>query len=448
MTKRLNVSEFIQESPFNHFHLRLLLIGFLLVMFDGYDVAVYGSIVPALMHDWKIGPVEAGAIGSYSLFGMLFGAIVFGMLADRWGRKRVVFLTVLIFSAFTALSGFAAGPATFSAFRFIAGLGLGGILPNAIALLTDYSPMKLRTTIATIVLCGYSLGGILAPLFSILLIPTFGWQSVLWAAAAPLLLLPLAYRYTPESTFVLIRQGRRQELFDLLAKIDPRKPLDRTSVPFEADVSEAKLPLTDLFRDNRGLSTVMFSLAILFHLILGYGLINWLPKLMLETGFDMKSSLTFLIVLQCGAIVGTLVLGRLADKYGSKGVLIPLYLSGAVSMLLLGVNKDPFWMYVLVAIAGAPVVGAQNLVQVYMSQYYPAYVRSTALGTASSIGRIGGMLGPLLGGLLLSLSLPIQSVFMVFAIPGVCSALAITMVRNRHARKPLEPVGAGLDQVR
>jgi AAHS family benzoate transporter-like MFS transporter len=144
--------------------------------------------------------------------------------------------------------------------------------------------------------------------------------------------------------------------------------------------------------------------------------------------------------------VGTLVLGRLADKYGSKAVLIPLYLSGAVSMLLLGVNKDPFWMYVLVAIAGAPVVGAQNLVQVYMSQYYPFYVRSTALGTASSIGRIGGMLGPFLGGLLLSLSLPIQSVFMAFAIPGICSAAAIAMVRSQHAQRRPEPAGASLDQ--
>jgi AAHS family benzoate transporter-like MFS transporter len=446
MTKKLNVSEFIQESRFNHFHLRLLLIGFLLVMFDGYDVAVYGSIVPALMHDWKITPVQAGAIGSYSLFGMLFGAIAFGMLADRWGRKRVVFLTVVIFSTFTALCGFATEPATFSVFRFVAGLGLGGILPNAIALLTDYSPMKQRTTIATIVLCGYSLGGILAPLFSILLIPQFGWQSVLWLAAAPLLLLPLVYRHTPESTFVLIRQGRRQELFDLLARIDPSKAPDRNSEPYEVDTSQAKLPLTDLFRNHRGLSTVMFSLAILFHLILGYGLINWLPKLMLETGFDMKSSLSFLIVLQCGAIVGTLVLGRLADKYGSRRVLIPLYLSGAVAMLLLGINKDPFWMYVLVAIAGAPVVGAQNLVQVYMSQYYPVYVRSTALGTASSVGRIGGMIGPLLGGLLLSFSLPIQSVFMAFAIPGVCSALAIAMVRNRPSEDRQPPLGASLDQ--
>lgn len=448
MTKKLNVSAFIQESRFNHFHLRLLLIGFLLVLFDGYDVAVYGSIVPALMHDWKITPIEAGAIGSYSLFGMLFGAIVFGMMADRLGRKKVVFLTVLIFSVFTALCGFATGPKTFSVFRFIAGLGLGGILPNAIALLTDYSPRKLRTTIATIVLCGYSLGGILAPLLSIFLIPHFGWQSVLWAAAAPLVLLPLAYRMTPESTFVLIRQGRRGELFDLLATVDPTRRIDRDSVPFEPEATDAKLPLVDLFRDNRGLSTVMFSVAILFHLILGYGLINWLPKLMLETGFDMKSSLAFLIVLQCGAIVGTLVLGRLADRYGSKGVLIPLYLSGAVAMLLLGVNKDPFWMYVLVAVAGAPVVGAQNLVQVYMSQYYPAYVRSTALGTASSVGRIGGMMGPLLGGLLLSFSLPIQSVFMAFAIPGVCSALAIAMVRNRHADGRVQPAPAGLDQAR
>lgn len=433
MATRLNISEFIQESRFNAFHLRLSIIGFLLIVFDSYDLAIYGAIVPALMKSWQLTPIQAGAIASYSLIGMLFGAITFGMLADRLGRKKVICTAVIMFSVFTVLCGFASGPTSFSVYRVIAGFGLGGIPVTVIAMLMDFSPLKKRATIATVVLCGYSLGGILAPLLSIPLIPRFGWESVFWVAGVPLLLLPLLFRYTPESTFALIRSGRKAELYTLLAKIDPSRKIDPHSEPYETEKSHAKLPLTDLFRSSRGLSTVMFSVAIIFHLILNYGLVSWLPKLMMENGFDMTSGLKFLIVLHTGAIIGTLVLGRLADKWGIKNLLMPLYLTGTVTMLLLSFNKDPVLLYVLVAVGGAAVVGAQSLVQVYIAQFYPVHARSTALGAIMGLGRIGAILGPLLGGYLLSLSLPISVVFTAFAIPGVCSFLAIAMVQNRYS---------------
>lgn len=447
MTKRLNVSEFIEESRFNSFHLRLLIIGLLLIVFDSYDLAAYGAILPALMKNWNMTPIEAGAIGSYSMFGMLFGAIAFGMVADRFGRKKVICFSVFLFSIFTVLCGFAGGPTSFSVYRVIAGIGLGGIPVTVIAMLMDFSPAKRRATIATAVLCGYSLGGLLAPLVSIPLIPRFGWESVFWLAALPLLLLPLAYRYTPESTFVLIRQGRKAELFKLLTKIDPDRKIERDSEPFEAEKPHARIPLVDLFRDKRALTTIMFSLAIIFHLILNYGLFSWLPKLMMESGFDMTSGLTFLIVLQSGAIVGTLVLGRLADRWGIKNLLIPLYLTGSATMLLLSFNKDPVLLYVLVALGGGVVVGAQSLVQVYIARYYPVYARSTALGAIMGIARIGAILGPLLGGLVLSMSHSIQSVFMAFAVPGVCSALTIAMVQNRYSADRSQSERAGIDPV-
>ncbi|QIL79428.1 aromatic acid/H+ symport family MFS transporter [Diaphorobacter sp. HDW4A] len=431
MATRLNITEFIQESGFNAFHLRLAFIGFLLIVFDSYDLAIYGAIVPALMESWKLTPIQTGAIASYSLIGMLFGAITFGMVADRIGRKRVICISVILFSVFTVLCGFASGPTSFSVFRVLAGFGLGGIPVTVIAMLMDFSPLKKRATIATVVLCGYSLGGILAPLVSIPLIPRFGWESVFWVAAIPLFLLPLLFHYTPESTFALIRSGRKAELYKLLAKIDPSRKIDPDSEPYETEKSNTKLPLIELFRSSRGLSTIMFSVAIIFHLILNYGLVSWLPKLMMENGFNMTSGLTFLITLHGGAIVGTLLLGRLADKWGIKNLLMPLYLTGSVTMILLSFNKDPILLYALVAIGGAAVVGAQSLVQVYIAQFYPAQARSTALGAIMGLGRVGAILGPLLGGLLLSL--PISTVFLAFAVPGVCSFIAIAMVQNRYS---------------
>ncbi|WP_172317367.1 MFS transporter [Paraburkholderia solitsugae] len=441
---QLNVSDFIAKSDFRRFHFFLLVIGFFCVIFDGYDTAVFGAILPPIMKEWHLSAVEAGALGSYSLFGMLFGSITFGVLSDRFGRKRMVAVTVVLFSLFTALGGVAPGPRLFGLFRFIAGLGLGGILPNAIAMLTDYSPRKTRTTITAIVMCGYCLGGMLSPLIGILAIASYGWRFVLWMGAVPLIFLPLAYRYMPESSFILLREGRRQELLALLSRINPARKIESDAQLYEAHEVSARIPLAGLFTENRAMSTAMFTTAIFFHLILGYGLINWLPKLMLEAGFTMRSSLMFLLVLQCGAIVGTVVMGYVGDRYPLKRILTGLYLLGSVTMVLFALNRNATWAYVLIAVAGVPVVGAQNLVQVYMSQFYPVFVRSTALGFSSSVGRIGGMLGPLLAGWLVSMSFSIHNMFFTFAIPGLCSALAISAVQHRHSSDRSRDTGARL----
>ena len=432
----INTNEVIANSKFNRFHLSLLLWSFLIIAFDGYDLVVYGTVVPMLIEEWNLTSVEAGAMGSYGLFGMMFGAIFFGTLADRIGRKKVIVLTVILFSLFTLLCGFANTPTMFSTFRFLAGLGLGGIMPNIIALLTDYSPKSMKSMTVSIVLCGYSVGGIMAPLLGIYLMPQFGWESIFWVAGLPLLLLPLMYKHMPETASHLIRTGNKKELISILSKVSPGSTFSESDQILELEKSDSKVPLAGLFKDKRGFSTVMFWIAFFSCLLMVYGLNTWLPKLMMDAGYGLNSSLGFLIALQGGAIVGTLIIARLCDKYGTKKMLVPMYASGAIVLTLLGFGGNIIIIYILVAIAGAATIGAQNIVQAYVSQYYPAYIRSTALGTASGIGRIGGMLGPILGGFLLSISLPIQMNFIAFAIPGVIAAVALALVpgKESHAK--------------
>ncbi|MBT2737392.1 aromatic acid/H+ symport family MFS transporter [Bacillus sp. ISL-7] len=429
----INSTEIIANSKFNRFHLGLLLWSFFIISFDGYDLVVYGTVVPTLIEKWNLSPVEAGAIGTYGLFGMMFGAILFGTLADRIGRKNVIAITLVLFSFFTFLCGFAETPTVFSTFRFLAGLGLGGIMPNVIALLTDYAPKNMRSMIVSIVLCGYSIGGILAPLLGIFLMPKFGWESIFWVAGLPLLLLPFMYKQLPETASYLIRTGKKEKLISALTKVSPGSKFNKHDEIVEIKLQETKVPIFGLFKEKRALSTVMFWIAFFSCLLMVYGLNTWLPKLMIEAGYGLNSSLTFLITLQGGAIIGTLIIGRLCDKYGSKKMLIPMYASGAVALTLLGFGGSSFLIYLLVAIAGAATIGAQNIVQAYVSQYYPPNMRSTALGMASGIGRMGGMLGPLLGGFLLSVSLPIHLNFIAFAIPGLIAAAALASIPVRHA---------------
>ena len=432
---KVNSTEIIANSKFNKFHLGLLIWSFFIIAFDGFDLVVYGTVVPVLIEEWNLTSVEAGAMGSYGLFGMMFGAIFFGTLADRIGRKNVIAITLILFSLFTFLCGFADTPTLFSTFRFLAGLGLGGIMPNVIALLTDYAPKSMRSMIVSIVLCGYSVGGILAPLLGILVMPTLGWQSIFWVAGLPLLALPLMYKQLPETASHLIRTGKKEELFATLSKVDPSITFNKNDEIVELQTTGTKVPLIGLFKDNRALSTVMFWIAFFSCLLMVYGLNTWLPKLMIQAGYGLNSSLAFLIALQGGAIIGTLIIGRLCDKYGSKKMLVPMYASGAIALTLLGFGGNVFVIYLLVAIAGAATIGSQNIVQAYVSQYYPANIRSTALGMASGIGRIGGMLGPILGGFLLSITLPIHMNFIAFAIPGLIAAIALALVPVRHASK-------------
>ncbi|MBZ5748875.1 MFS transporter [Metabacillus rhizolycopersici] len=445
---QINTNEVIANSKFNRFHLGLLLWSFFIIAFDGYDLVVYGTVVPVLIEQWNLTSVEAGAMGSYGLFGMMFGAIFFGTLADRIGRKNVIAITLILFSLFTFLCGFAETPTLFSTFRFLAGLGLGGIMPNVIALLTDYSPKSMRSMVVSIVLCGYSVGGILAPLLGILLMPTLGWESIFWIAGLPLLALPLLYKQLPETASHLIRRGKKEELFATLSKVSPGITFNKNDELLELNTPATKVPIVGLFNNNRALSTVMFWIAFFSCLLMVYGLNTWLPNLMIEAGYALNSSLGFLIALQGGAIIGTLIIAKLCDKYGSKKMLVPMYASGAVALTLLGFGGNSLLIYVLVAIAGAATVGAQNIVQAYVSQYYPASIRSTALGTASGIGRIGGMLGPILGGFLLSISLPIHLNFIAFAIPGLIAAIALAIVpeKQAHYNKVANEMNSGSEQ--
>ncbi|WP_166462462.1 MFS transporter [Psychrobacillus vulpis] len=428
MIKR-NYRSIVDNTKFKPFHLTILLWCTFIVIAEGYDLVVYGSIVPYLLDEWSLTTVEAGAMGSYGLVGMMVGSIILGILADKFGRKNIVILSVIIFSIFTGLSGFADNPTFFSWCRFFAGVGIGGALPNAVGLMTDYAPKVLRTTLIAIVLTGMQIGGVIAPLISINLAPTFGWQFVLWIGALPLLAVPFMFKYLPESTSFLVLKGDTDQLTKTIRKIDNTYVYQNevTASPV-AEESAGNSPLT-VFKEKRGANTILFWVAYFMCLFMIYGLNTWLPKLMMESGYGLNSSLSFLIILNAAAIIGTFLFGRIADKWDSKKLLVVLFLLGAISLALLGFKNDVVIIYILVGLAGACTMGTQNIANAFVSQYYPAAIRSTGLGMSNGIGRIGGMTGPIIGGFLLSWSLPGPMNFLVFAAAGFIAAGAYFLVK-------------------
>jgi AAHS family benzoate transporter-like MFS transporter len=170
----VNVNDVIDKAEFKTFHFKVVFLCLVIILFDGYDLAINGVTLPLLMKDWGLSAVQAGMLASTALAGMMFGAMLFGTLADKIGRKKVILTCVVLFSGFTFAGGFASNPTEFGALRFLAGLGIGGVLPNLVALTSEYAPQRLRATLVTTMFSGYAVGGVMAALFGAWFTPNFG----------------------------------------------------------------------------------------------------------------------------------------------------------------------------------------------------------------------------------------------------------------------------------
>lgn len=436
--RKVDVHKLIDEARFNRFHLLVLFLCALVIIFDGYDLVIYGVVLPVLMKEWNLTPLQAGSLGSYALFGMMVGAMIFGPAADRFGRKWMIGICLVLFSFFTFINGFARNPVEFGLCRFLAGLGIGGVMPNVVALMTEYSPKKMRSTLVGIMFSGYSVGGMLSAGLGMYLIPKFGWSSVFYVAGIPLLLLPAILYFLPESIGFLLRVRRDAQAAALLSRVQPDfEP--QAGDQYDMPTGKGKhVPLVALFTEGRALSTVMFWVCFFMCLLMVYALGSWLPKMMTKAGYGLGSSLGFLLVLNFGAIFGAVGGALIGDRLQLKRVLIVFFVIAAISISLLGVKNPTAVLYLLVAVAGATTIGTQILLYAYVAQFYPLAIRSTGIGWASGVGRSGAIAGPILGGALQAINMPLTSNFLAFAIPGVLAALAMILVARREEQVPAE----------
>ncbi len=432
--RQIDVHQLSDDAQFNGFHAKVLFWCALIIIFDGYDLAVAGIALPSIMKDMGVSAASAGFMVSSALFGMMFGAIFLGTIADRIGRRWAIAICVLLFSVFTAAAGFTRDPVVFSVLRFLAGLGIGGVMPNVVAQMTEYSPKKIRSTLVTLMFSGYSVGGMLAALLGKGLIESYGWQSVFLAAGAPVLLVPFILKSMPESMAFLIEKSRHAELKTIAARMDPGyRPQadDRFALP-SVDRADGA-PIGKLFHDGRGFSTVMFWITFFMCLFMVYALSSWLTKLMASAGYSLGSALTFVLVLNFGAMVGAIGGGWLADRFHIKHVLMAFYAMAAVSITLLGFKVPTELLFLLVAVAGASTIGTQILTYAYVGQFYPMAARSTGIGWASGVGRSGAILAPILIGTLVGMSLPLQMNFMAIAMPAVVAMIAVGLIDHRRS---------------
>lgn len=435
MNQLLDVRKIVDEAKFNSFHGVVLAWCALIIVFDGYDLVVVGVALPSIMQEMGVTGTQAGFMASSALFGMTFGAIFLGTLADRIGRRRVIAICIMLFSVFTAAAGLATDPIIFGVLRFIAGIGIGGAMPTAVAEMSEYAPRRMRSTLVALMFSGYSIGAILAALLGKAMIPSYGWQSVFYIALIPVVLIPFILRSLPESMHFLLRVGRLDELKAIVARIDPSyQPLSTVRCALPAEDRSGKAPVRLLFSEGRGFSTMMLWLAFFMCLFIIYAMSTWLAKLMVTAGHSLGSAMDFVLVLNFGGILGAVGCGLLADRFSSaKQVLIGMYLVAAVSISLLGQPMPMLLLLLVAGLAGASTIGTQIVTNAYVAQFYPPAISSTGLGWALGIGRVGAILAPIMIGVLVAIDLPLEMNFMTIALPALLGALGIALVNNKES---------------
>ncbi|WP_123535160.1 aromatic acid/H+ symport family MFS transporter [Pseudomonas fluorescens] len=429
----IDVQEIAANARFNFFHAKVLAWCFLVVIIDGYDIAIAGAALSSIMSEMKVDASTAGFMASSSLFGMMFGAIFLGVLSDKIGRRWTISICIFLFSVFTAAAGLTNDPVTFSIMRFFAGLGIGGVMPNIVAQMKEYSPKRIRSLMTAVMFSRYAIGGALAAVIGKQLIAEFGWQVVFLATGVPVLLIPVLLKSMPESLSLLVWRQNKNKLHPLVKNIASKVKLSAND-KFLAPQREksSSVSVANLFKEDRGVSTIMIWIAFFTGLFMVYALSTWLTKLMAMSGYSLGSALSFVTALNIGAVVGAIGGGWLADRLHIKWVLVDMYALGSVFLYLMSFKVPIELLYLLIGAVGACTTGAQIIAYAYSGQFYPINIRSTGVGMAAGIGRLGAILAPPLIGLIASLQLPLEQNFLVIGAASFVGAIALSCINHRQ----------------
>lgn len=414
-----------------------------MVVLEGYDLIAFGSVLPVLTAD-KASGFNSGNVGwvaSAIFVGSTVGALASGYLADRYGRRPVAIGSLIIFSIFTMGCGLADGPLALGILRFLAGIGIGAVVPSASALTLEFAVPELRTVFYTVMLSGVPVGGILAAVSGLTVIPQHGWRWVFFIAIIPpLIALPFLFKQLPESPSFLDNIGRHEEAEAFRAKYDlpsssphvgPEHTHHGAGRKAQAQ-AEAEAVHEGIFSPRYRLATWMFGLASFCGLLTWFGLGTWLPGIMRELGYDLAAALTFLLVLNIGAVIGSLFIAYATDRYGSKVIVVPTYLVLGIALLVLLIKMPQLPLMIFIVLAGIGGHGGQILVNRFVSRGYFPVNRARGLGWSLGFGRLGTVVGPIVIGYVVAGGRP-EWGFIFFATAALLAALFLFLVPKTPA---------------
>ncbi len=425
----LDVQAFINAQPLSRYQWRVVILCFLIVLLDGLDTAAMGFIAPALSQDWGIDRASLGPVMSAALVGMVFGALGSGPLADRFGRKMVLIGAVLLFGGFSLASAFSNNVEQLMILRFLTGVGLGAGMPNAATLLSEYTPERHKSLLVTSMFCGFNLGMAGGGFISAVLIPAYGWHSLLLLGGVlPLLLLVVLMVWLPESArYLVVRNAPVERIRRALAPIAPAEVAraGSFSVP-EQKTTKARNVFALIFSGTYSVGTLLLWLTYFMGLAIVYLLTSWLPTLMRDSGASMQQAAFIGGLFQLGGVLSAVGVGWAMDRFNPHKVIGGFYLLAGVFAYAVGQSLGNITLLAtLVLAAGMCVNGAQSAMPSLAARFYPTQGRATGVSWMLGIGRFGAILGAWMGATLLGLGWSFEQVLTALVVPAAVATAAV-----------------------
>jgi AAHS family 4-hydroxybenzoate transporter-like MFS transporter len=431
----VDVSQVLDNNKISPFQVGVFILSALCLILDGFDVQALGYLAPAIIKDWQLAPAQMGPVLSAALFGILVGSFLFSMIADRIGRRPVLVFATLFFAVVTLMTARADSIGELRFIRFIAGIGLGGIMPNAVALVGEYTPRRLRVLMMLVVTNGFNLGAVIGGLVSAWMVPSFGWRSVFYVGGfIPLVIGLMMFLWLPESLqFLVLRANASAKVAAWLNRIDKKVHVDANTNFVVREEKGKGVPILHLFYEGRALGTLLLWVINFMNLLNLYFLAGWLPTIV-SSSYSLRASQLVGTTLQIGGVIGTFLFSWLIGRLGFIPVLGTAFFTACVSIAMIGQPALSLTLlFIVVFVAGFCVVGGQGAINALAATFYPTHLRSTGVGTGLGIGRVGGIVGPYVAGALVGAGWAPREIFYAAAIPALISA--ITMVSLRWAMK-------------
>jgi MFS transporter, AAHS family, 4-hydroxybenzoate transporter len=442
-SRSVSVSEVLDSSPFTSYQVLVAMLCFCCTLLDGFDLTVIGVAVPKIAEYLRVKPPALGLAMSAGQFGPLIGAALLGMLADRIGRKRMLVACALAFGLFTVLCAFITSVGQLALFRFIAGLGMGGAVPTAIAFGTEYAPTRSRATVATAMYAGVPVGATVSGLGAVYLLPHYGWQSLfIMGGVIPIVIAILMALLLPESLTFLVRRDKAQaKVRSIVAKIAPAFAKDKDVEFCSTDKRRPGVPVKHLFLEGRATTTILLWISFFVGYYLIYLMLSWAPTLLRKGGASVQQYSMAFALINFGSAIATVTVGRLMDKAKNPyRILQGGFILGFLSLVAFGLfATSPFIVIAAICvICGLFINGTVSGLVALVTLSYPTDITGSAVGWAYAIGRSGATLAPLIGGIFIGLNWTVFEIWGSNAvgaliIVGIIAILAAHSARVRKA---------------
>jgi AAHS family 4-hydroxybenzoate transporter-like MFS transporter len=446
--RSIDVQTFLNEHPFSRFQWLIFALCFCIVLLDGFDTAAIGYIAPSLITEWGVERPALAPVLSAALFGLAFGALSAGPLADRFGRRAMLVCSVLVFGVACLASAFSSSLTELVMWRFVTGLGLGAAMPNAVTLMSEYCPDGRRATLTNAMFCGFPTGAAFGGFLAAWIIPHFGWRSVLmFGGIVPLLLALLLLLLLPESVRYMVTESYPAERIRKVLRRISASVTDATSFVMheKSAAPQGKSSVGVVLSRTYVVGSVMLWVAYFMGLVIFYALINWMPVLFRDAGMAPSTAALISALFPLGG-VGAILSGWLMDRFNANITVAVCFALTAIAIFTIGQATSQLGVLMLVVLVSGTLMNtAQSSLPALAAAFYPTHGRATGVAWMLGLGRFGGIAGSFLVAEMARANLSFAQIFAAVAIPGLISAVALLVKQFVHPEDKSTYAAAGAE---